>query len=148
MIENLNGNFGGKNQMYRFYVNDPVRFEKAIRVTIEHGHANNFENDYTSTAFWYQKEPHKPFPRLPGAKERVPGWPPAVADALGRELKLREDVAKLLKPGVGISAEDRKQFQVLAAECNKSFRDLRHQDYVRAVQAMEALVAPYRARNP
>ena len=65
LIENLTGNFGGKNQMYRFYVNDPVRFKKSIRVMIEHGHANNFENDYTSTAFWYQKEPHKAFPPMP-----------------------------------------------------------------------------------
>ena len=73
LIENLNGNFGGKNQMYRFYVNDPVRFKKSIRVTIEHGHANNFENDYTSTAFWYQKEPHKAFPADAQRQERLPG---------------------------------------------------------------------------
>jgi hypothetical protein len=53
--------------MYRFYANDPVRFPKSIRVTIEHGHANNFENNYTSTAPWHQKDPHKAFPPMPSA---------------------------------------------------------------------------------
>ena len=58
--------------MYRFYVNDPVRFQKSIRMTLEHGHANNVSNDYSSTAFWYQTEPHKPFRPLPPAAERHP----------------------------------------------------------------------------
>ena len=88
LIENLNGKFGGKNQMYKFYINDPVRFQKSIRVTIEHGHANNYENDYTSTAFWYQKDPHKAFPVMPSAQERLPGWPRGVGEALEKEAKL------------------------------------------------------------
>lgn len=70
LIGNLD--YRGKISMYRFYVNDPVRFKKSIRMTIEHGHANNFANDYSSTAFWYQTEPHKPFPPLPPAMERHP----------------------------------------------------------------------------
>ncbi len=145
LIENRNGNFGGKNQMYRFFVNDPVRFHTAIRVTIEHGHANNFENDYTSTAFWYQKEPHKAFPPMPGARERQPGWPPAVAEALAKELKLREEMATMLKDGdVRISAPDRDRFQSLVKDCNRSFRELREQDYTAAVKEMETLTARYR----
>ena len=67
-----NRDWEGKNSMYRFFVTDPVRFQKSIRVTIEHGHANNFCNDYSSTAFWYQNEPHAPFPALPSAAERRP----------------------------------------------------------------------------
>jgi len=67
-----NRDFSGKVGMYRFFVTDPIRFQKSIRVTIEHGHANNFANDYTSTAFWYQAEPHKAFPTLPPAAERLP----------------------------------------------------------------------------
>lgn len=62
----------GKNSMYRFHIEDPICFEKSIRVTIEHGHANNLSNDYSSTAYWYQTEPHKPFPPMPPAKEREP----------------------------------------------------------------------------
>jgi hypothetical protein len=70
LIGNLD--YSGKISMYRFYVNDPVRFRKSIRMTIEHGHANNFGNDYSSTAFWYQAEPHKPFGALPAALARRP----------------------------------------------------------------------------
>ena len=67
-----NRDFAGKVGMYRFFVTDPVRFQRSIRVTIEHGHANNMANDYCSTAFWYQAEPHKAFPALSPASERLP----------------------------------------------------------------------------
>ncbi len=63
--------FRGKNSLYRFHVEDPIRFEKSIRVTIEHGHNNKLSNDYSSTAYWYQFEPHKRFPKLPPAKARI-----------------------------------------------------------------------------
>jgi hypothetical protein len=48
-----------------------VTFEKRIRVTIEHGHANKRSDDYSSVAFWYQTEPHKPFSILP-VDQRIP----------------------------------------------------------------------------
>ena len=67
-----NKDFSGKNSMFRFYVTDPIRFRKSIRMTIEHGHANNFANDYSSTVFWYQNEPHAAFPELPPVQERYP----------------------------------------------------------------------------
>ena len=62
----------GKNSMYRFHIEDPVMFEKSIRVTIEHGHANDMTHDYSSTADWYQTEPHAPFPAFPPAEARLP----------------------------------------------------------------------------
>jgi hypothetical protein len=62
----------GKNAMYRFHILDPIRFERSIRVSIEHGHANKLTNDYASTAYWYQMEPHRPFPALPEVEERMP----------------------------------------------------------------------------
>jgi hypothetical protein len=65
-------NWGGKVSMYRFHIEDPVRFRKSIRVTIEHGHANRRSDDYSSTAYWYQTEPHAPFPPLPAVPERLP----------------------------------------------------------------------------
>ena len=58
--------------MYRFHIKDPIYFDKSIRVTIEHGHANKLTNDYASTAYWYQSEPHKPFPTIPEAVKRIP----------------------------------------------------------------------------
>jgi len=67
-----NRDYVGKVSMYRFFVTDPIRFKKSIRVTIEHGHANNMANDYSSCAFWYQTEPHAPFPPLPPAVDRRP----------------------------------------------------------------------------
>lgn len=64
--------YSGKWSMYRFHVEDPVRFERSIRVTIEHGHANCHASDYSSTAYWYQTEPHRPFEPMPPAEERLP----------------------------------------------------------------------------
>ncbi len=50
----------------------PVHFRKSIKVTIEHGHNNHRADDISSTAYWYQLEPHKPFPALPPVAERLP----------------------------------------------------------------------------
>lgn len=62
----------GKNSVYRYHIQDPVHFKKSIKVTIEHGHANALTNDYSSTAYWYQREPHLPFPRMLPVKQRLP----------------------------------------------------------------------------
>ena len=64
--------FGGKNAMYRLHVLDPIRFETSLRFSIEHGHANKLSNEYCSTAYWYQDEPHLPFGPYPQARERLP----------------------------------------------------------------------------
>jgi hypothetical protein len=58
-------NWSGHVSLYRFHVEDPVTFERSIRVTIEHGHANKRSDDYSSVAYWYQAEPHCPFSILP-----------------------------------------------------------------------------------
>ncbi|MCC7208497.1 MAG: DUF2961 domain-containing protein [Anaerolineae bacterium] len=62
----------GKNTVYRYHIEDPIFFEKSIRVTIEHGHANKLTNDYSSTAYWYQAEPHAPFPAMLPVAARLP----------------------------------------------------------------------------
>ncbi len=142
LIENRGGNFGGKNQMYKFYINDAVRFQKSLRVTIEHGHANNFENDYTSTAFWYQAEPHKAFPAMPSAQERLPRWPDGVQQALNAEVKLSARLAAL-NSDARVSQEDQKRIEGLIGETNKAFRAMRYADYVRSVSALESILARY-----
>lgn len=64
-------NWSGQISLYRFHVEDPVTFERSIRVTIEHGHANKRSDDYSTVAYWYQSEPHKPFSILP-VEQRIP----------------------------------------------------------------------------
>ena len=39
---------------YRFHIEDPVHFQKSIKVTMEHGHANHLSDDWSTTAYWYQ----------------------------------------------------------------------------------------------
>ncbi len=58
--------------LYRFHIEDPVVFKRDIRVTIEHGHANRRSDELSSVAFWYQAEPHAPFPVLPSVGQRLP----------------------------------------------------------------------------
>lgn len=57
---------------YRFHLTDPVRFEKSLRVTIEHGHANHLSDDWSSTAYWYQTLPTQKALTLPPVEERLP----------------------------------------------------------------------------
>ncbi|MDD8020182.1 MAG: DUF2961 domain-containing protein [Acidobacteriota bacterium] len=63
---------GAKATVFRFHLPDPVPFFKSIKVTIEHGHANDRFDYYSSVAYWYQAEPHKPLPPLPPADKRLP----------------------------------------------------------------------------
>lgn len=64
-------NWAGKITLYRYHVADPIMFDKSIKVTIEHGHNNHRSDDWSSTAYWYQVEPHKPFDLKP-VEERLP----------------------------------------------------------------------------
>ena len=63
---------GSKATVFRFHIPDPVPFSKSIAVTIEHGHANDRADFFSSVAYWYQTEPHRPFPPLPAADKRLP----------------------------------------------------------------------------
>jgi len=58
---------GGKIGVYRFYVRDPVVFHSSIRMTI-----GSLAHAYSSVAYWYQEEPHRPFFRTPEADKRMP----------------------------------------------------------------------------
>jgi hypothetical protein len=57
--------------MYRWHIPDPIRFEQDLRVTIQalgwgaDGRYRALQDDIASVAFWYQTEPHVPFPTLP-----------------------------------------------------------------------------------
>lgn len=64
-------NWASKITYYRYHIQDPVTFKKSIRVTIEHGHANRRSDDWSSTAYWYQKGIGK-IKRVPPAAYRIP----------------------------------------------------------------------------
>jgi len=42
-----------------------VNGDNTDRIFISHGHANRRSDDFSSTAYWYQHEQHKPFTILP-----------------------------------------------------------------------------------
>ena len=58
--------------VYRIHISDPIPFTRSIRVTIEHGHANSRSDNFYSASYWYQTEPHTPFPALPAVETRLP----------------------------------------------------------------------------
>ena len=56
---------------YRWHITDPIRFKNDLRVTIQsigwqsEGRYLPLQDDQASVAYWYQTEPHNPFPPLP-----------------------------------------------------------------------------------
>jgi hypothetical protein len=62
---------GQRFGLYRWHIADPVRFDKDLKVTIQAlgwqtgGRYLPLEDDIASVGYWYQKEPHRQFPKLP-----------------------------------------------------------------------------------
>ena len=62
--------------LYRWHVMDPIRFKEDLRVTVQalgwwpNGKFQPLTDDISSTAYWYQTEPHAPFPSVPPVHER------------------------------------------------------------------------------
>jgi len=46
-------NTGGYQTSYVHHIENPVRFTREIKVTIEHGHGNHLANEMSSVAYWY-----------------------------------------------------------------------------------------------
>ncbi|HOW71657.1 MAG TPA: DUF2961 domain-containing protein [Phycisphaerae bacterium] len=65
------GKWRGKQTIYRYHIEDPIRFRKSIHVSIEHGHANKLGNDYSSTAYYYLSRPARGGVLLP-VEQRLP----------------------------------------------------------------------------
>ena len=66
----------GRVSAYRWHIEDTIPFTKSLKVTIEHGTNNDTEADYSSVAYWYQTEPHAPFPALPADPEKLFSYTP------------------------------------------------------------------------
>ncbi len=62
---------------YRWHITDPVRFKQDLRITIQslgwqsEGRYLPLQDDLASVAYWYQLEPHNPFPKLPEKEQLV-----------------------------------------------------------------------------
>ncbi len=62
---------------YRWHITDPIRFEEDLRVTIQAlgwqsgGRYLQLQDDLASVAYWYQLEPHNPFPALPDKEDLI-----------------------------------------------------------------------------
>ena len=73
-------NTGGYQTSYVLHLENPVRFRKEIKVTIEHGHGNHLANEMASTAYWYAADPAAaaaPPPmaaRLPVLRDNQGNW--------------------------------------------------------------------------
>jgi len=65
-------NRGAEWMVYRFHAESPINFNKSIKVTIEHGHANHRSDNFYTVGYWYQTEPHASFPELAPAQDRIP----------------------------------------------------------------------------
>ncbi len=62
---------GGYQTSYVFHIENPVRFTREIKVTIEHGHGNHLANEMSSVAYWYAAEPTQ-VADPPPVKQRMP----------------------------------------------------------------------------
>ncbi len=67
-----------QHSLYRWHIMDPINFHRNLKVTIQDlgwwpdGTYQAEGDDIASVAYWYQKEPHAPFPPFPPLSQR---WP-------------------------------------------------------------------------
>ncbi len=63
---------GGRYCLYRWHADNPVTFQRYMKHTMEHGHANHRADNFYSVCYWYQTEPYTDFPALPAVDKRIP----------------------------------------------------------------------------
>ena len=61
----------GYQTSYVFHLENPVKFEKEIKVTIEIGHGNHLRNEISTVAYWYVENPTA-VNHPPSVKKRQP----------------------------------------------------------------------------
>lgn len=62
---------------YRWHMCDPIFFDQDLKVTVQqigvsYGGLFERQDDLSSVAYWYQREPHQAFPKLPEPGKRRP----------------------------------------------------------------------------
>ena len=63
---------GGRYCCYRWHGDNPVTFDRYLKHTMEHGHANDRGDNFFSCGYWYQSAPFTDFPALPPVESRTP----------------------------------------------------------------------------
>ncbi|HBE7448282.1 TPA: DUF2961 domain-containing protein, partial [Enterococcus faecium] len=63
--------------LYRWHLPDPISFKENLRVTFQTLGNDDIklyerQDDISSVAYWYQKEPHEFFEKLLDREERIP----------------------------------------------------------------------------
>jgi len=67
---------GNRHNMYRFHIMDPIHFAKDLKIIMQaigwrsEGRYLPLQDDISSVAYWYQSEPHTPFPAL-GSRDHL-----------------------------------------------------------------------------
>jgi hypothetical protein len=94
--------YGGYQTSYVFHVENPVRFSREIKVTIEHGHGNHLANEMSSVAYWYAEKPTRvvdPPPvkqRLPVLRDNQGHWLYDEANQCpGPQIELNEEMRRM-----------------------------------------------------
>lgn len=64
-------NTDGYQTSYVHHLENPVRFEREIKATIEHGHGNHLCNEMSSVAYWYAAQPTR-VAAPPAVAQRMP----------------------------------------------------------------------------
>ena len=65
---------------YRWHIVDPIRFDQDLRVTIQslgwqsEGRYLPLHDDLAAVSYWYQQEPHNPYPALPAKDKLTIDW--------------------------------------------------------------------------
>lgn len=89
---------------YRFFLQDSISFHKSLKVAIgfgqtEGGWRRSYSKfgsslQFSSTVYWYQKNPHVELPPMPPAADREPGpeklfWPEQMTNQSAADFKLQ-----------------------------------------------------------
>ncbi len=94
----------GYQTSYVLHLENPVRFQKEVKVTIEHGHGNHLANEMASVAYWYAATPTKPIEpppvaqRQPVPRDNQGNWlHDAVNQAPGRAVPVNQEMQAMKK---------------------------------------------------
>jgi hypothetical protein len=91
----------GYQTSYVHHLENPVRFEREIKVTIEHGHGNHLCNEMSSVAYWYAEKPTRAA-KVPPVAKRLP----VLRDNQGHWLvdRRRQTTSRVIRPNAEMRA--------------------------------------------